>query len=150
MNNFCTIYLVRHGQSEANEQDLYGLDTALTSKGKEQIKLLSEKLRQIHFDALMASSMLRAKQSAEIIAPDHDLAVKTYHALRERHYGHLEGRKGKLVYEELKELFQKRSTLVYEERVKFKFSDDYESDEELMARFITTLREIAALYTQMR
>jgi broad specificity phosphatase PhoE len=146
MNNFCKIYLVRHGQSEANVADLYGLDTPLTQKGQKQIAELSEKLRNIHFDAIFSSTMLRAKQSAQIIALDHKLAVETIHALRERHYGILEGKRGKQIYQQMQNLFNERSVLAYNERIKFKFSDDYESDQEVMGRYITALREIAIAY----
>lgn len=143
---FCTIYLVRHGQSETNLQDIYGLDANLTENGKKQIKQLATRLRHIHFEAIISSTMLRAKQSAEIIALEHNLTVKTYEALKERCYGVLEGKKGYLIQEELKDLFRKRSKLAYEERIKFKFSKNYESDEEVMSRFITSLRELSLVY----
>lgn len=146
-NRYCTIYLVRHGQSEANLKDIYGLDTELTERGKQQIKQLCAKLTDIHFDAIISSNMLRAKQSAEIIAIDRDIAVITYEALKERRYGVLEGKKGKLIQEELKELFKKRTELDYKSRIAFKFSEDYESDQEVMSRFITIIREISVAYS---
>lgn len=146
MDNYCTIYIVRHGQSEANLQDLYGMDTALTEKGKDQIKELTGKLKGIKFDAIIASTMLRARQTAEIIALDHQLAVKTYEALKERNYGTFEGRQVKDVLPEIKELLEKRTALAYEERLKFKLNPTYESDEEVISRYITALREISVAY----
>lgn len=143
----CIMYVVRHGQSRANLEDLYGLDTNLTKKGEEQIKQLVQRLKDIHFDAIISSNLLRARQSAEIISLDHKLAIKTHDALRERYYGILEGKKGSLIRKELQELFKKRSELAYEERIKFKFSEDYESDEEIMSRYITCLRELAIAYS---
>src|SRR5438034_159874 len=126
---YCTIYIVRHGQSEANAQDLYGLDLDLTEKGRQQIKQLTQALQNVKFDAIFSSPLIRAKQTAEIIALEHNLAVKTHQALRERNYDILEGRKGSEVQKELAELFEKREELAGEQRIKFKFSDNYETDE---------------------
>ena len=57
--------IVRHGQSEANLQDLYGMDTALTEKGREQIKELTGKLKDIKFDAIIAPSPKKGESKSK-------------------------------------------------------------------------------------
>ena len=105
MNNYCTIYLVRHGQSEANHTvSLYGLDKKLTEKGKEQAKIVAQKLKGIKFDVVFTSELVRAQETAAIIAKEHELEVLTKKALRERHTGMLEGRVVAEVAEELREI----------------------------------------------
>lgn len=140
----CTIYLVRHGQSQANVEDVYGLDTPLSQVGVSQMNTLCEKLRNTKFDAIYSSNLLRSKQSAHIIAQKHNLEIHEIVELREREYGVLEGRKGSEVEKTFKELFIMRSSLEYEDRLKFKFSPTYESDEELMRRIVDTLTHLAS------
>src|SRR4051812_23726448 len=92
-NNYCTIYLVRHGQSHGNHPvDTYGLDKELTEKGHQQAKEAAKNLKKIKFDAIFASPLRRAQQTAKIIAEEHKLAVLTKDALRERFRGVLEGK----------------------------------------------------------
>ena len=104
--DYCTLYIVRHGQSQANyPSDLYGLDRNLTEKGKEQAKNASKQFKKMKFDAIISSPLVRAKETAEIIAAELKLAVSTKEMLRDRKFGKLEGRQTKEVKEELKELF---------------------------------------------
>ncbi len=142
-NPTCTLYLIRHGQSVANVNDKYGLDTKLTEEGKGQIEHLATVLRDIHFDAIYSSPMARSIQSAEILSYEFKLPIQVEPELRERYYGILEGKKGSIVKKELLELFKKRISLSLEDRMKFKFSNDYESDEEVLKRYIPTIKQIA-------
>ena len=56
------IYLVRH----ANKGEIK--DPYLTEKGKKQAKLLSKRLKKIHFDKFYCSDLNRAKQTSEIVS----------------------------------------------------------------------------------
>lgn len=142
----CTIYLVRHGQSEANIQALFGLDTELTDEGRQQAKSLAGVLEDIHFDAIFSSNLIRAKQTAEIVALERKLAVQTKELLRERHWGSIEGKDKKKVRTELKELFEKAKSMEVSERVKYRIVPDMESEEDSVSRYLTVLREIAIAY----
>lgn len=143
-----TLYIVRHAQTQANAQELLQgqSDSPLTREGKIQIKNLKTKLRNIHFDAFFSSDLLRAKRTAEIIALERKMAVTTTKALRERRFGSLEGEKYEIFSKTLQQLSQKYQELPPQKKLKFKFVDDMESDEEILMRFITFLREIAVAY----
>lgn len=145
-NNYCTIYIVRHGESEANVAGLHGLDTPLTQKGKEQAKELLKQLKGIHFDAIFSSPLVRAKETAAIIAKEHKLIVLSKEALRERNEGILSGKEGKKMQEEFKEMYQMRQSIPYDEWKTKNIAEGYETDESLMSRFITACREIAIAY----
>lgn len=76
------LYLIRHGQAVANVEPIIGGmkgDTGLTDLGVAQAERLRERLAatgEIRADALLASSLPRARQTAEIIAPALDLPVQ--------------------------------------------------------------------------
>ena len=147
-NNYCTIYLMRHGQSHGNHPiDTYGLDKELTEKGHEQARSAAQKLKNVKFDAIFASPLIRAQQTAKIIAEEHKLAVLTKKALKERHHGVLEGHVVDDLKDELKKYYEMRVNLPYEKFKKVVIAEGRETDEAVMSRFITTLREIAIAYT---
>lgn len=142
--NYCTLFIVRHGQSQANfPQDIYGLDRSLTEKGKEQAHQAAKKFKRLHIDAIISSPLIRAKETAEIIAAELKLPFDTKPSLRDRIFGQLEGRHTKEVKEELKELFEMRKKLPYSKWKKIAFAEGYETDEQMMDRFIGALQEIA-------
>jgi broad specificity phosphatase PhoE len=147
-NSNCTLYIVRHGQTEWNKEGrMQGhMDSPLTAEGLEQAKLLGKRLKNVEFDAAFSSDLLRARRTAEIVALEHNLVVTTTEALREKRLGTLEGKKEAMLREELKELMEKFDLLTPEEKYKHKFFEDMESDDEIATRFITYLREIAVAY----
>ena len=144
--NYCTIYIVRHGQSEANVAKRHGLNTKLSPKGQEQAKELSKKLRNIHFDAIFSSPLIRAKETVRFIAEDQKIEVLTKEALREREEGIIDGKAEHEVKKEFGKMYKMRDELHYEKWKTMSIAEGYESDENLMSRFITTLREIAIAY----
>lgn len=144
MQKSATLYIVRHGQTDWNVvRRVQGqTDIPLNSTGEEQAKKTAELFKDIHFDAAFSSDLLRAKRTAEIIAIEKDLALKTSQALRERNFGPVEG----ILVEELKEMEKEIEKLPDYERFRYKSHPDIENDEELMSRFITFLREISVAY----
>src|SRR3989338_5919677 len=94
MQNFCTIYLVRHGETEWNEKKIIQghSDIPLNKKGELQAKELGQEFKGIHFDAVFSSNLIRAKRTAEIAVLEKKLAVVTTNALRERMFGRFEGK----------------------------------------------------------
>lgn len=143
-----TIYIIRHGESEANIKKLYGLNTdyGLTDKGRQQIQELSQKFKGMDIAAVYTSDLIRAKQTAEILAKERDLAVITKEALRERSYGRLNGKTVDQMREELQEIYEAYETMGNKDKYYFKLVDDMETVDEVVGRFLTILREIAVAY----
>lgn len=142
---YCTIYIVRHGETDANlTHTIQGQsNSALNSKGKIQAKQISRKLKKITFDNIFSSDLLRAKQTADILALERKLAVQTSQTLRERRWGRLEGKSTKLI----KTIEEFKSKLSEEEKFLYKAHPDVESDQEIAARALTFLREVAVGYS---
>ncbi|HUY79952.1 MAG TPA: histidine phosphatase family protein [Ktedonobacterales bacterium] len=75
------LYLIRHGQAFCNVENLIagmGSDVGLTPVGVAQAKRLRDRLSatgEIEADVLIASTLPRARQTAEIIAPAFNLPV---------------------------------------------------------------------------
>ncbi len=65
-----TIYLLRHGESIINTDDVhYHDETApLSELGKKQAQYVAKRASRLNFDALISSHMARAKETAEYIA----------------------------------------------------------------------------------
>lgn len=66
-----TIYLVRHGEAENNIRTgkyYLGRNSALTTLGHQQAQVVAERAAHLPIEALIASTMLRAQQTAEHIS----------------------------------------------------------------------------------
>ena len=93
-----SLVLVRHGQSEWNEKNLFTgwKDPGLTAKGVEEAKTAGIQLRTegFQFDVMFTSNLLRAQKTGEIILRElgvTNLPVVKNQALNERDYGDLSG-----------------------------------------------------------
>jgi probable phosphoglycerate mutase len=97
------ILLIRHGETDWNaERRLQGhLDIELNSEGVRQATLLAAALSCEQVDAIYASDLRRARQTAQALATDRNLTVQIEPDLRERCYGAFEG----LRYVEIAERF---------------------------------------------
>lgn len=63
-----TIYLVRHGESEHNAGEIWKEgDALLTERGRAQARLVGERCAQLDIDCIVASNLIRAKDTASII-----------------------------------------------------------------------------------
>lgn len=88
------LYFVRHAESEANlleEISNRGRKHGLTERGRVQAAALADNLRPARADKIYTSPLLRAVQTAEILASALGLAVETSDTLREYDCGILEG-----------------------------------------------------------
>lgn len=92
-----TLVLVRHGQSQGNLDNVFTgwSDLPLTDRGRAEARAVGAMLRAdgIRFRTAYASSLRRARTSAEIIlaAMDIVLPIDISTALNERDYGELTG-----------------------------------------------------------
>ena len=89
-----TLILVRHGETEWNLAGrIQGYsDSRLTALGAEQGRRAAERLAGLDIVAVYASDLGRARETGEVIAAPHGLAVQTVQELRERCYGAFEGK----------------------------------------------------------
>lgn len=147
-NNYCIFYIIRHGETLGNvKRILQGQsDYPLTKLGINQAKEAAEKFQNINFDEVFSSDLFRAKHTAQLLLLERKIAVKTTEKLRERSFGRYEGKSWFHEDAHLKKMLKKYEKLSAEGKMKFKFSDDQESDEELSTRMLTFLREIAVAY----
>lgn len=88
------IFLVRHGETVDNARQIMQGQTqgCLNDKGREQARLVAERLASEPLDAVVASDLRRAIQTAELLAEPHHLPVVTTPLLRERDWGGFTGR----------------------------------------------------------
>lgn len=89
-----TIFLVRHGETVDNARQIMQGQTPgeLNEQGREQARQVAERLATEEIDAVVASDLRRAIQTAEYIAEPHHLPVVTTPLLRERDWGSFTGR----------------------------------------------------------
>jgi len=89
-----TLYLVRHGESISNSKNIFigrSVDPALTVKGIQQASSLAKSLKQKEIKAVFSSTMLRASQTAQIVADEIKLPVTYSEDLVEVGLGVLDG-----------------------------------------------------------
>ena len=87
------ILLIRHGETTGDIEDRYGgsYDDPLTERGREQLGETAKRLTGNQVDKLYSSTLLRAKESAEIINNVLKTEIEFLDGLRERNYGALGG-----------------------------------------------------------
>ena len=87
------LILVRHGESEWNAQRRYQgqANVPLSGLGKRQAELVAERLAGQKIDAVYASDLIRAWETASAIAEKSGLDVLPEPRLRELKFGVLEG-----------------------------------------------------------
>jgi phosphoserine phosphatase len=88
------LYLVRHGQTEYNEQQkMQGqTNSLLNQEGQDQARLIGRKLEGMHFAKIYTSDLKRAYDTAKIINEYLKLELIEDIALREIHLGLFEGK----------------------------------------------------------
>ena len=128
-----TILLVRHGETIDNARQIMQGQTQgeLNEQGREQAQRVAERLAAEPIDAVVASDLHRAIQTAEIIAAPHNLVVRTTELLRERDWGSFTGRYIPDLRGET-------------------WPDDIESEEALLQRALTFLKYITTTYPDKR
>ncbi len=79
------IYFVRHGESEGNagliQQDR---SSPLTKKGKEQVTSVAQRFIKLPIEIVLSSSMIRAKETAEIISGTTNVSIEFSDLFAER------------------------------------------------------------------
>lgn len=84
MSSMKKIYLVRHGQTNANlKRYLGGRDELLNDTGKQQAITVGKRLQALQVDSLLASDWPRAQQTAQCISDEINLDIETVPELGE-------------------------------------------------------------------
>jgi alpha-ribazole phosphatase len=86
-----TLFLIRHGQTDSNRYRKYNGwgDPPLNAEGRRQAEKLQERLQSTVIDAVFASDLQRASQTARIVFQEK--AAVPLSGLREVNFGVLEG-----------------------------------------------------------
>ena len=86
------IFLIRHGATVLSAEDRFAgaTDVPLSDIGREQVRRLSERLRDDNITAVYASPLGRTVETATILAEPHGLEVQTRDGLREISHGRWE------------------------------------------------------------
>ena len=89
------LHFIRHGETEWNaEQRIQGqTDIPLSAKGREQARVLADRLAGASIGAIWSSDLQRALDTARPLAERLGLEVRVTEALRERDFGDDEGKR---------------------------------------------------------
>ncbi len=103
MSTSTRVLLIRHGQSQGNAERRFGGHSAtpLSELGRAQAEATARALRDEGVTAIYSSDLLRAVETAEPLARETGLAVRSTDAFRERSVGRMEG----LTFEDAAEQF---------------------------------------------
>ena len=139
------LYFVRHGQSEANVQMVISnrdLFHPLTELGRQQTEALARSLTDVPVAAIYASPIVRAAQTAQIVAAAKGLPVEIADALREPDCGIMEGRRDDAAWAE-----HDRVVSDWVEQCQFDSRiGGGESFHDLRARFVPFIEQITAVH----
>lgn len=129
------IVLVRHGETEWNRaRRVQGhTDVPLNDEGRRQARALAEELDGERVDAVYASDLGRARETAEILAATRGAGVVIVPALREKHFGTWEG----LTDTEVHERFPEARAGAW---------GDAETADEMARRVVAAVQEIASAH----
>jgi probable phosphoglycerate mutase len=90
-----SLYFVRHGETEYNRRGIMqggGIDSTLNDTGRRQAEHLADRLRETTFDAVYASTLRRARETADILAAPHEPIRREFlDDLQEMSWGVFEG-----------------------------------------------------------
>ena len=147
-NKYCHLYLVRHGETQWNLQRIMQghQDSPLTQNGLKQAAALAQELKKITFAHVVSSDLLRARRTAEIIAADHKLVIKTSQFLRETYLGRFEGKSVEHFKSQLKDALEHRESLPTDQGLKYPLEKGLETYHQAATRMLTFLREVSLAY----
>jgi 2,3-bisphosphoglycerate-dependent phosphoglycerate mutase len=134
-----TLLLARHGQTDWNLEHRWQGDPPLNNTGRAQARSLAEALGAESLDGIYASDLLRAKETAEIMAAQLGLAVEFDSRLREIDVGEWVGHSTT----ELEALYPAGFERYREGRAGWEEGESYET---MIARVTAAFRSIAATH----
>jgi broad specificity phosphatase PhoE len=136
------IYFVRHAQSEANVQRVISnrnLSHHLTDLGRQQAEVLARSLMDMPLAAIYSSPIMRALETAQIVAASRDMPIAIADALREPDCGIMEGHGDEEAWAEHDRVVSDWVAQQYDSRI-----DGGESYHDLRARFVPFVDRLVA------
>lgn len=105
------LLLIRHGESVGNaERRLQGhLDSPLNDRGRQEATRLAERLSRLQIDTLYSSPLIRASETAALIAAQRGLTVTHQDRLMERDVGEAAGLTRKEILERFPDFARART-----------------------------------------
>ena len=87
------IYVVRHCSTRYSEEKIYcgNTDAPLSEAGRIEAERLAEAMKDRHIDLVLASPLMRARDTASAIVGDKNIPVLYDDRLKERNFGDFEG-----------------------------------------------------------
>lgn len=141
------LYFTRHGESEANilrEFSNRGLKHPLTEKGRLQAFELAWRLKEIPLERIYTSPVLRAIETAQIVAAELNVEYDIHDGLREFDTGVLEGRRDEASWAEWQRVMDDWMLHGrFESRI-----EGGESFYEMQARFVPLVEGLVCEYGQ--
>lgn len=103
------VYFVRHGKTDCNDKNIIQgrLDAPLNDEGIKEAKECAEKLKDVNFDVIYSSPLIRAKRTAEIINEFHNVPLICDERLYEQDAGEATGLSYDEVTKEMYDVFIK-------------------------------------------
>jgi len=134
-----SIYLVRHGQTAWNKEEIFRgrTDVPLDGTGVKQAELAGEYFRGMEIDAIYSSPLSRAWQTAQKIAKNHSLEVQVLEGIIDMSFGDWEGN----ARQEIQKMDPETYRMWIEEPHRVRPSGG-ESLEEVRIRSMTALEEV--------
>lgn len=99
------LYLIRHGETALNAKGCYygRTDAVLSEKGISQARYLKEILKGVSFDYIVASPLVRAYNTAQIVMEEREQEIFGDRRLMEQDFGIFEG----MTYKEIQSNYPK-------------------------------------------
>ena len=138
------IYFVRHGQSEANVQRVISnrdLPHHLTDLGRRQAEALAQSLAEVPLAAIYSSPIVRAVETAHLVAVSKGLPVQIADALREPDCGIMEGRGDEEAWAEHRRVTSDWLEGMFDSRI-----EGGECYHDLQARFVPFIDRLVAAH----
>ena len=139
------LLIVRHGETDWNAELRFQghADPPLNETGRAQARALAEQLADLRPEAIYASDLARARETAEIVGGRLELPVTALRELREIDVGDWQG----LTHEEIDERFPEAHAAWLRGEAGWSRGETYD---ELAARVLPALERIARAHPQGR
>ncbi|MGM0378107.1 MAG: alpha-ribazole phosphatase [Bacillota bacterium] len=133
------IYLIRHGQTDANVEKRYcgWTDINLNSKGIKQAKKIGKKLSNLNIENFFASDLKRVKETAKYINKYHKKDITYLKEIREMNFGDFEN----LTFKEISKKYPEQREKIVSNNLTYQFPNG-ESLKELYDRSIKTFKKL--------
>ncbi|MCJ8013180.1 histidine phosphatase family protein [Paenibacillus sp. KQZ6P-2] len=135
------LVLMRHGSTVWNEQKRYlgHTDLSLSSKGREELISTRDKLKEMVFDGIYCSDLVRCRESLNLVRPDLSNEAVYDSRLREMDFGDWEGH----TYDQLKDIPLYRQWLDDPRHIAPPQGESWEAFEHRITEFLESMLRIA-------